>query len=113
MKDIIEKEFYEAIYQWVDKNYGTSEADDPSWSIEELAHDLAHSTLVYDIQQLVEREYRKQDMQSVLEDMNVELTEQEQGACLDEFMESETYTDPHREAWEEIINYTIALRKEK
>lgn len=113
MNEIIEKLIYKAIYNWVAENYGTSEADDPSWSIEALAHGLAHSTLVYDIQQLVEREYRRQDMQSVLEDMNVELTEQEQGASLDEFMNSESYVDMERELWTEIIEHTIELRKEK
>ena len=27
----------ELIYEWVSENFGQSEADDPSWNIEELA----------------------------------------------------------------------------
>lgn len=31
------KTFYQAIYEWVKQNFGESEADEPSWSIEALA----------------------------------------------------------------------------
>ena len=37
----IEKELHKFLYEWVSKNFGESEAEDPSWSIEALAHDLA------------------------------------------------------------------------
>lgn len=30
----------ELIYEWVRENFGQSEADDPSWNIEELANYL-------------------------------------------------------------------------
>lgn len=36
----IEEEFKKFLHEWVKKNFGQSEADDPSWSIEALAHDL-------------------------------------------------------------------------
>ena len=29
------KTFYEAIYEWVKDNFGQSEADDPSWNLEQ------------------------------------------------------------------------------
>lgn len=34
--------FYDIIYEWVTENYGQSEADDPSWSIEALADRLSN-----------------------------------------------------------------------
>lgn len=39
---MVEKEFNKFLYEWVKNNFGESEADDPSWSIEALAHDLAN-----------------------------------------------------------------------
>ena len=39
------KTFYEAIYEWVAKNFGQSEADDPSWSIEALADHLNNTDI--------------------------------------------------------------------
>ena len=37
----IKEELHKFLYKWVSKNFGESEAEDPSWSIEALAHDLA------------------------------------------------------------------------
>ena len=37
----IEEEFKKFLHEWVSKMYGQSEADDPSWSIEALAEELA------------------------------------------------------------------------
>lgn len=39
------KTFYEAIYEWVADNFGESEADNPSWSIEALADHLSKSDI--------------------------------------------------------------------
>lgn len=39
------KTFYEAIYEWVADNFGQSEADDPSWSIEALADHLSKTDI--------------------------------------------------------------------
>lgn len=39
------KTFYEAIYEWVKNNFGQSEADDPSWSIEALADHLSKTDI--------------------------------------------------------------------
>lgn len=111
MRNEIEKALHKAIYNWVANNFGESEAEDPSWSIEALANDLAHDPVIYDIQQLVEREYRRQDMQTIADEMHVELTEQEQAVCLDEFMESEDYMDRMSATWENIIEHTIELRE--
>ena len=39
------KTFYEAIYEWVAENFGQSEADEPSWSIEALADHLSKTDI--------------------------------------------------------------------
>lgn len=39
------KTFYEAIYEWVAENFGQSEADNPSWSIEALADHLSKTDI--------------------------------------------------------------------
>ena len=37
----MKKQFEKIIYNWVKKNFGESEAEDPSWDIEALAEELA------------------------------------------------------------------------
>lgn len=37
--------FYDIIYKWVKDNFGQSEADNPSWSIEALADHLSKSDI--------------------------------------------------------------------
>lgn len=39
------KTFYEAIYEWVAENFGTQEAEDPSWNIEALADHLSKTDI--------------------------------------------------------------------
>lgn len=39
------KTFQEAIYEWVDLNFGPHEAQDPSWSIEALADHLSKTDI--------------------------------------------------------------------
>ena len=39
------KTFYDAIYEWVAKSFGQSEADDPSWDIKALADHLSKSNI--------------------------------------------------------------------
>lgn len=39
------KTFYEAIYEWVDLNFGPHEAQDPSWNIEALADHLSKTDI--------------------------------------------------------------------
>lgn len=59
----IEEEFKKFLHEWVKKNFGQSEADDPSWSIEALAHDLKSEYV-----RLKERE----DLEWVKEDVELE-----------------------------------------
>ena len=39
------KTFYDIIYEWVAENFGESEAEDPSWSIEALADHLSKTDI--------------------------------------------------------------------
>lgn len=87
------------IYEWVKKNFGQSEADDPSWSIEALAQDLAHGTLKYDIYRAVERDYLREDCRSVAEEYGVDLTDEQVGAVVNEYIDCEAYVDMHTEDW--------------
>ena len=37
--------FYDIIYKWVADNFGTQEAEDPSWSITELSKALSEADI--------------------------------------------------------------------
>lgn len=90
------------IYEWVKENFGTSEAYDPSWSIVELANEIAeHKTELHDF---IEREYQAEDCKAVAEEMGVNLTDSQVQAIVDNFMYSETYADRHTEDWKYFIN---------
>lgn len=76
------KTFYEAIYEWVAENFGQSEADDPSWSIEALADHLSKTdikpdelnantkTMVYD---QMREHYLEEDIEQVAESKGLTL----------------------------------------
>ena len=85
----IEKEFNKFLYRWVKDNFGQSEADDPSWSIKALAHDLADE--YWKIQERVERENIKEDIKYVAGNNDIELTEQELADIADDYRYSEAY----------------------
>ena len=113
MKEEIEKLIYDAIYKWVAKNFGESEAEDPSWSIEALAHDLTNAPLIFDIYKTIEREYLRDDCDMVAEGMDVKLTDKEREIVVDEFMNSEAYVDAHAEDWQWFIKQELKHREEK
>lgn len=80
------KTFYEAIYEWVADNFGQSEADDPSWSIEALADHLSESdidpdelnahtkTMVYD---KLKEHFLDEDIEQLAEDKGLTFTKDE------------------------------------
>ena len=116
------KTFYDAIYEWVAKNFGQSEADDPSWSIEALADHLSKTDIKPDelnamtqveCYRAVERAYLRDDCDMVAEDMEVELTDKEREVVVDEFMDSEAYVDAHAEDWQWFIKQELKHREEK
>lgn len=99
MEERVAKLLEKNIYEWVKKNFGQSEADDPSWNIEALAKDLAHGTLKYDIYRAVERDYLRMDCDYIAEQNGISLTEEERELAVDEFMDCDAYVDAHAEDW--------------
>ncbi len=112
MQEEIEQKLYKAIYNWVKENFGESEADDPSWDIKALAHDLSKTNLDYEIYKIIERQFLREDCKMVAEDMKKSLTDKEVDAVVDEFMDSEAYVDAHAEDWQWFIKQEIARRHE-
>lgn len=103
----IEKEFNKFLYRWVKDNFGQSEADDPSWSIKALAHDLAEE--YWKIQERVERENIKEDIKYVAGNNDIELTEQELADIADDYRYSEAYCAMDADS----IMYFIEKRKDE
>lgn len=104
------EQFRTIIYNWVKQNFGESEAEDPSWSIEALAEELDKHK--YDIYREVERQYLMDDCETVAEDMEVELTDEEKQVVVDEFMNSDAYIDAHAEDWQWFIKQELKHREE-
>lgn len=103
----IEKEFNKFLYRWVKDNFGQSEADDPSWSIKALAHDLADE--YWKMQERIERENIKEDIKYVAGDNDIELTEQELADIADDYRYSEAYCATDIES----VLYFIEKRKDE
>ena len=103
----IEEEFKKFLYEWVKKNFGESEADDPSWSIEALAHDLREEYIK--IKEREDLEWVKEDVEYVAENNDIKLTDKQAYAVAQEYMLSEGYCELHAED----ILYFIQREKEK
>lgn len=87
MKDNI----YKIIYEWVQKNFGTSEAEEPSWSISDLTEELyKHFHELYWQQEL---EYLKEDVEHYVENYttDIKLTDKQMYAVADKIRNSEWY----------------------
>lgn len=105
MKDKYKK----IITEWVRKNFGDSEADDPSWSIDALSEELdKHFHEMYWQQEL---NYLKEDVERYAGDYGFELTEKQKWAIADKIRNSDWYCSIDCEDMEYYINQE--LRKEK
>lgn len=102
----IEEEFKKFLYEWVKKNFGESEADDPSWSIEALAHDLREEYIK--VKEREDLEWVKEDVEYVAENNDIKLTDKQAYAVAQEYMLSEAYCEMHAED----ILYFIQREKE-
>ena len=103
----VEEEFKKFLYEWVKKNFGESEADDPSWSIEALAHDLREEYIK--IKEREELEWVKEDVEYVANNHDIKLTDKQAYAVAQEYMLSEAYCEMHAED----ILWFIQREKEK
>ena len=103
----VEEEFKKFLYEWVKKNFGESEADDPSWSIEALAHDLREEYIK--VKEREDLEWVKEDVEYVAENNDIKLTDKQAYAVAQEYMLSEAYCEMHAED----ILWFIQREKEK
>lgn len=103
----IEEEYKKFLYEWVKKNFGESEADDPSWSIEALAHDLREEYIK--IKEREDTEWVKEDVEYVANNHDIKLTDKQAYAVAQEYMLSEAYCEMHAED----ILWFIQREKEK
>lgn len=99
MEKNIEKTIYKTIYEWVAKNFGESEAEDPSWSIKALAHDLAKSQLPQTIYRQIEHMYLTEDCKEIAEENDIELTDEQIEWVVEEFKNTDAYVDRHTDDW--------------
>lgn len=97
----IERGLKKFLYEWVKNNFGESEADDPSWNIDDLAHALKEE---FDkINYRIETLNLKTDVQMVASDKDITLTEDELKWVVDEYRTSEAYNELNRPAIEYFI----------
>lgn len=94
------KTFYEAIYEWVAENYGQSEADNPSWSIEALADHLSKSDIDPDelsamtksrVYNALDQHYVEEDVEEYANGNGIKLTDQQIGNVADRIRNSDWY----------------------
>ena len=103
----VEEEVKKFLHEWVKKNFGQSEGDDPSWSIEALAHDLRYEYIK--IKEREDLEWVKEDVEYVANDHDIKLTDKQAYAVAQKYMLSEAYCEMH----DEDILYFIQREKEK
>ena len=97
----VERGLKKFLHEWVKKNFGESEADDPSWNIDDLAHALKEE---FDkINYKIETLNLKTDVEMVAEDNDVRLTDEQLGWVVDEYRTSEAYCELNRPAIEYFI----------
>ena len=92
--------FYEAIYEWVAKNYGQSEADDPSWNIEALADHLSKTDIkpdelnantLFSAYQEIDQHFVEEGVKDYAERKGYKLTEQQISYVADRIRSSDWY----------------------
>lgn len=92
--DNMKEQFKTIIYDWAKSNFGESEADDPSWSIEALAEELDKNFIKLYWQQ--ELEYIKEDIEGYLDGAEIDgakckLTEKQLYSVADAIQNSDWY----------------------
>ena len=97
----VEKGLKKFLKDWAVMMYGESEGENPSWSIEDLAHSLKEE---FDkINYKIETLNLKTDVQMVAEDNDVRLTDEQLDWVVDEYRTSEAYCELNRPAIEYFI----------
>lgn len=122
----MEEKLVKIIYDWVKNNFGESEADDPSWNIEDLAKEIAKHQHEFYWQR--ELEYLEEDVRNYVEGLDAydkrllfggldnhkwELTEQQVYNIADEIRNSEWYCSIDPIMLHEYIKRELEIAKEK
>lgn len=114
------KKLEKIIYDWVGKNYGTQEAEDPSWDIKALADHLSKSDIDPDelnaytksnVYSKVEQSYLEEDVENYAKDHDYKLTDQQVGAVADKIRNSEWYCSINPEDMKYYINEELKKGK--
>ena len=104
--------FYDIIYEWVRDNFGDSEADDPSWNIEELASYISEQNIdpnelnAYtksNVYSTLDQHYVEEDVETYASDRDIELTPQQVRNVADRIRNSDWYCSINAEDMEWYI----------
>lgn len=102
----VRKELEKIIYNWVAENFGKSEAEDPSWSIRELAKEINRH--MYEIYHGIEMNNIKEDVKYVAGDRHVRLSDEQISQVAEMYYNSDTYGE--LDTW--LIEHLIERVKE-
>lgn len=92
-QDNIKKHYIKTIYEWVKQNFGESEADDPSWSIEALADELSKAKTSCYVHAQVDHAYRVETCREIAAEDDIELTDEEVNQVVKMVENDEMYVD--------------------
>lgn len=104
---------HDIIYEWVEQNFGQSEADDPSWNIEALADHLSRSDIDPDelsagtksrVYADLDQHYVEEDVQACAADRGITLTPQQVHDVADRIRYSDWYMGIPREDMDYYID---------
>lgn len=91
------------IYNWVADNYGTSEADDPSWDIDGLALMLYRHR--YEIHDKINYEEVRDYVDYIAHELRYDLTDEQIDEATHEYMLSEACQEMRTEDIEYWLNH--------
>lgn len=99
------EQYQQDITEWVKKNFGQSEAEDPSWNIEALAGYLAG--VAWNVYAIIDQKYVETDVRDYAERMGYKLTEQQIGYVADKIRNSDWYCSISSEDMEWYIRQEL------
>lgn len=108
--------FYDIIHKWVADNFGTQEAEDPSWNIEALADHLSKSDIDPDelsaltksrVYNALDQHYVEEDVEEYANDHGYKLNEQQIGHVADRIRNSDWYCSISAEDMEWYIKQEL------
>lgn len=105
MAEQLTEQYQQDITEWVKKNFGQSEAEDPSWNIEALADYLAG--VAGSVYAIIDQGYVETDVRDYAERMGYKLTEQQIGNVADKIRNSDWYCSISSEDMEWYIRQEL------